>query len=82
LKEKEGEVEQVGLSAELDRKFVMFGKGSRQCIGRDIAMRVVEHAVREILAKWEVQTMSELKGKSWLEMQYDECWIQLSERGR
>jgi benzoate 4-monooxygenase len=62
---------------ELDEKFVVFSKGARGCIGKDLAMLVIARAVVGVLAVWEVRSVGEPKGKSWLEMQYEECVLEL-----
>ena len=37
----------------LEEKFVAFSKGPRSCIGREIAMLMLEKAVVGVLEKWE-----------------------------
>jgi benzoate 4-monooxygenase len=61
---------------ELDEKFVAFSKGARSCVGKDIAMLTIARAVVSVLGTWEVRAVGELKGKSWLEMQYEECVLE------
>jgi len=68
------------ISTDLDRKFVAFSKGPRSCIGRDIALRMIERAVWAVLDRWEVVSFGELTGSSWLDMQYEECLLELWER--
>jgi benzoate 4-monooxygenase len=63
---------------ELDEKFVAFSKGARGCIGKDIAMLAIARAVMGVLGVWEVRSVGELKGKSWLEMQYEECVLEFA----
>lgn len=63
---------------ELDEKFVAFSKGARGCIGKDIAMSMIARAVVGVLGVWDVRSMGELKGKSWLEMQYEECVLEFT----
>ena len=66
---------------ELDSKFVAFSKGPRGCIGREIAMLVTVEAVLSVLERWDLSAAEDLKGNSFLEMQYDQCSIQFAERG-
>lgn len=66
---------------ELDNKFVVFSKGPRGCIGREIAMLVIAKAVLGVLGRWDLGAAKDLKGNSFLEMQYQECYIHLAERG-
>lgn len=66
---------------ELDNKFVVFSKGPRGCIGREIAMLVIAKAVLGALERWDLGTAEDFKGNSFLEMQYEECQIQFAERG-
>jgi benzoate 4-monooxygenase len=61
---------------EMDEKFVVFSKGARGCIGRDVAMLMVARAVVGVLGEWEVRSVGALKGKGWLEMQYEECVLE------
>jgi len=68
------------MSPDLDRKLVAFSKGPRSCIGRDIALRMIEQAVRVVLDRWEVVAIGELTGSSWLDMQFEECLVELRER--
>lgn len=63
---------------ELDEKFVAFSKGARGCIGKDIAMLVIARAVVSVLGVWEVRSLGEPKGNSWLEMQYKECMLEFT----
>ncbi|GFF26424.1 hypothetical protein IFM58399_01412 [Aspergillus lentulus] len=61
---------------EMETKFVAFSKGSRSCIGRELALLVLAQAVIGIIQQWRFRSRGELQGKSFLEMQYDECWIE------
>ncbi|PKX94040.1 putative cytochrome P450 pisatin demethylase [Aspergillus novofumigatus IBT 16806] len=61
----------------METKFVAFSKGSRSCIGRELALLVLAQAVIGIIQQWRFHSRGELQGKSFLEMQYDECWIEL-----
>ncbi|MCJ1426920.1 hypothetical protein MMC29_004823 [Sticta canariensis] len=65
---------------ELDNKFVVFSKGPRGCIGRELAMIVTAKAVLGVLERWELGGAEDLEGNCFLEMQYDECRIQFAER--
>lgn len=71
-----------GEKRRLDENFVVFGGGPRGCIGREIAMIVIERAVIELVRKWELRARGQLEGKSYIEMQYKECWIIFRERGK
>ena len=62
-----------------DDKFVVFSKGARGCVGREVAILVLARAVAAVLARWELGARGELRGKNFLEMQFDECRIALSE---
>ena len=64
----------------LDEKFVAFSKGSRGCIGREIALAMLTKAVAGVILKWDVRQEGDLKGKSFLEMQYSECNVSFTER--
>ncbi|KAF7125565.1 hypothetical protein CNMCM5793_001825 [Aspergillus hiratsukae] len=61
---------------EMETKFVAFSKGSRSCVGRELAVLVLAQAVIGIIQQWRFRSQGELRGKSFLEMQYDECWIE------
>lgn len=43
-------------------------------------MMILEGAVVGILNKWDIKAQGQLKGRTWLEMQFDECEIVLTER--
>ena len=62
----------------LEDKFVVFSKGPRGCIGRDIAMMVVMQAVAGIVSKWRIESVGEMKGGAWLEMQVEWCGLKLT----
>jgi benzoate 4-monooxygenase len=64
----------------LEEKFVVFSKGPRGCLGRDIAMLMLEKAVVGVLEKWDITAKGSLVGASFLEMQYAECGIAFAER--
>ncbi|GIC91789.1 putative cytochrome P450 pisatin demethylase [Aspergillus udagawae] len=61
---------------EMETKFVAFSKGSRSCVGRELVLLVLAQAVIGIIQQWRFRSKGELRGKSFLEMQYDECWIE------
>ena len=65
---------------DLESKFVVFSKGPRGCIGREIAMLVIGKAVRAVLERWDLSDAHDLKGNSFLEMQWDECRVRFVER--
>jgi len=62
----------------LEDRFVVFSKGPRGCIGRDIAMLVVTQAVAGIVSKWRIESVGEMKGGAWLEMQVEWCGLKLT----
>ncbi|GKZ34633.1 hypothetical protein AbraIFM66950_004947 [Aspergillus brasiliensis] len=62
---------------QMETKFVAFSKGPRGCIGKDLAMIIMAKAVMGLILQWQIRSMGSLRGKSWLEMQYDECWLEL-----
>lgn len=62
-----------------DDRFVVFSKGARGCIGKDIAMLMLTQAVANVLLKWNIHADGELKGKSFLEMQYTDCRIRFDQ---
>jgi len=68
-----------GEGKRLDDKFVVFSKGSRGCVGREIAMLVLARAVAGVLGRWEVNATGACKRRNFLEMQYEECWIKFGE---
>ncbi len=78
----DGESESERERRELEERFVVFGKGARGCVGRDIAMLMIARAVLAVLAVWDVRAGAGLKGKSWLEMQYEECVLEFTELKR
>jgi len=62
----------------LEDKFVIFSKGSRGCIGKELAMLVVTQAVAGIISKWQIESAGEMKGSGWLEMQVEWCGLKLT----
>jgi cytochrome P450 len=62
----------------LEDNFVVFSKGPRVCIGREIAMLIVTQAVAGILSKWQIQSVGDTKGGSWLEMQIESCGLKFT----
>ena len=64
----------------LENKFVVFSKGPRSCIGREIAMLMIQKAVIGVLEKWDITSKGPLTGASLLEMQYAECNITFAGR--
>ena len=65
----------------LEDKFVVFGKGPRGCIGKEMAMLVMEKTVVGVLEKWDLIANGSVRGASFLEMQYMECGIAFVEVG-
>ena len=64
---------------EMEEKFVVFSKGSRGCVGKDLAMLMIAKAVLGLVGRWKWKSIGEMKGKSFLEMQYEECRIMFQE---
>jgi benzoate 4-monooxygenase len=62
----------------LEDRFMVFSKGPRGCIGKDIAMLVVTQAVAGIVSKWQIESVGEMKGGAWLEMQVEWCGLKLT----
>lgn len=62
----------------LEDKFVVFGKGTRGCIGKDIAMLLITQAVAGIVSKWRIKSVGEIEGGAWLEMQIAWCGLKLT----
>lgn len=56
-----------------DEKFVVFSKGARGCLGKDLAMLMLVKAVASVLLKWKISVEGDLRGKCFLEMQYTDC---------
>lgn len=65
----------------LEEKFVVFSKGPRGCIGRDIALLILAQAVTKMVRRWNIRADGILKGQSFLEMQYTDCGVSLTEMG-
>ncbi|PWY94814.1 cytochrome P450 pisatin demethylase [Aspergillus sclerotioniger CBS 115572] len=65
---------------QMETKFIAFSRGPRGCIGRDLAMLVIAKAVMALLQQWQIRSVGQLEGRSWLEMQYDDCWLELERR--
>ncbi|PYH79144.1 cytochrome P450 pisatin demethylase, partial [Aspergillus uvarum CBS 121591] len=63
---------------QMDRRFVAFSRGPRGCSGRDLASLILAKAVRAIVQRWRfsASAAAELRGASFLEMQYDLCQLQ------
>jgi benzoate 4-monooxygenase len=62
----------------LEDKFVVFSKGPRGCIGKDIAMLVVTEAVAGIVSKWRVENVGKMERGGWLEMQILWCGLKMT----
>ncbi|MCJ1433390.1 hypothetical protein MMC27_002750 [Xylographa pallens] len=63
---------------ELEDKFVVFSKGSRGCIGKEISLMMISEAIVAVLGAWKIEATGKLKGKAFLEMQYSECGVSLT----
>lgn len=61
---------------DMDSKFVAFSKGARGCAGKDLAWLIIAQAAMATVQRWRIRTVGELRGRSYLEMQYDDCWIE------
>jgi hypothetical protein len=59
----------------MEAKLVAFSKGARGCVGKDLAWLVLAKAIMAIIRRWSSVCQGDLRGKSYLEMQYDEGWI-------
>lgn len=57
----------------LEDKFVVFSKGPRGCVGKDIAMLLVIEAVSSVVSQYRIEKVGEMKGHAWLEMQIERC---------
>ena len=72
------DVEGVDEKKSLDDKFVVFSKGPRGCVGKDIAMLIISQAVAGIVSKWRIESTGEMESSGWLEMQIDTCGLKLT----
>ena len=66
----------------LDNKFVVFSRGPRSCIGREIATLMIQKAVIGVLENWDITSKGPLRGASLLEMQYAKCDIAFAGRNK
>ncbi|KAH7306079.1 putative cytochrome P450 pisatin demethylase [Rhexocercosporidium sp. MPI-PUGE-AT-0058] len=57
----------------LEDNFVVFSKGSRGCIGKDIALMIVTRSVASVVSRWRIETVGSMNGNAWLEMQIERC---------
>ncbi|CAG8976834.1 hypothetical protein HYALB_00009099 [Hymenoscyphus albidus] len=57
----------------MDDNLLVFSKGPRGCIGKDIAMTIVTEAVAGVVAKWRIEKVGEMESGGWLEMQIGWC---------
>lgn len=64
---------------EMESKLVAFSKGARSCIGKELALLLISKAAMEIIKIGPFRSVGELRGKSFVEMQYDACWIDWDE---
>lgn len=67
-----------GAKKALDDKFVVFSKGSRGCIGKEIALVIVKQAVVGVLETWRVEGVGEVRQGAWLEMQIEYCGLRMT----
>ena len=65
-------------SQQLDNKFVVFSKGPRVCIGKDIVFLMIESAVSALLRTWDIRFDGRVNAQNFLEMQYTTCEILFS----
>ena len=63
---------------ELEDRFVVFSKGSRVCIGKEISLMILSEAIVGLLGAWKIEATGSLKGKAFLEMQYSDCGVSLT----
>lgn len=57
---------------QMEDVFCAFGRGSRGCIGKDIAWMILEMTTNALIRKWKWScSLSGLKGKDFFEMQYE-----------
>ena len=61
----------------LDEKLLVFGKGSRGCIGKEIAFLIVTQAVTGLLRTWKIERVGEVRQAAWLEMQTEHCGLRM-----
>ena len=62
----------------LEDKFVVFSRGPRGCIGKDIAMLIVTQAVAGIVSRWRMESVGEMEEGGWLEMQIKWCGLKMT----
>ena len=71
-----------GAAREMEDVFPVFGRGSRGCVGKDLAWTTMEKTVKAMLVRWELgcNEREELWGKNALEMQYKEVNVTFTPR--
>ncbi|KUJ08920.1 putative cytochrome P450 pisatin demethylase [Mollisia scopiformis] len=62
----------------LEDNFIVFSKGPRGCIGKDIAMLLITQAVAGIVSTWRIEGAGKMTGGAWLEMQIESCGLKLT----
>ncbi|RAL17139.1 putative cytochrome P450 pisatin demethylase [Aspergillus homomorphus CBS 101889] len=63
----------------MENKFVAFSKGPRGCSGKELASLILAKAVMAIAHRWRITSAAELRGRSYLEMQYDDCRLSFTQ---
>ena len=65
---------------DVDDGFVVFGKGARGCIGKELAMMIIFEVVAKVLQRWDVRAKGELEEEDSFEMRYNMCQVELAGR--
>ena len=63
----------------LDDKLMVFSKGSRSCMGKELAMLMLARAVVSIVSKWEIKSVGQPKGRFFLDLAYEDCSISFND---
>ncbi|KAI9760803.1 MAG: hypothetical protein M4579_001433 [Chaenotheca gracillima] len=68
---------------EMEDVYCVFGRGSRACIGKDLALMVMRKTVATVLHRWEISCpKGSLKGDNAFEMHYKSLPMSFTERSR